>query len=190
MNIFILSEDPVVAAQMQCDKHVVKMITESAQMLSTAHRYLDGNVTKRRSRSGKRIIDHWEHPNETLYKVVHLNHPCTQWTIECSANYMWHYNHFKALAEEYTHRYGKIHASWNLLGKFLQNIPDNIPKTENITPFRLAMGDTPEFNNPKNPVESYRRFYESKQNRFKMTWKKRNIPYWFNKCLVDITVPI
>ena len=43
MNIFYLDRDPVIAAQMMCDKHVVKMILESAQMLSTAHRVLDGD---------------------------------------------------------------------------------------------------------------------------------------------------
>ena len=53
MNIFILNDDPVIAAKEQCDKHVVKMIVESAQMLSTAHRMLDGVMDKRRSKSGK-----------------------------------------------------------------------------------------------------------------------------------------
>ena len=53
MNIFILDNDPVIAAQMQCDKHVVKMIVESAQMLSTVHRMLDGKMERRLSKSGK-----------------------------------------------------------------------------------------------------------------------------------------
>ena len=74
MNIFILSEDPTKAAQLQCDKHVVKMIVESAQMLSTAHRMLDGYVEKRPSKSGKRMINYWVHPKpykeELLYKAV------------------------------------------------------------------------------------------------------------------------
>ena len=56
MNIFILHEDPVVAAQMLCDRHVPKMIVESAQMLSTAHRLLDGIPEKRPSKSGKTIM--------------------------------------------------------------------------------------------------------------------------------------
>ena len=42
MNIFVLDKDPHIAAQMHCDRHVPKMIVESAQMLSTAHRLLDG----------------------------------------------------------------------------------------------------------------------------------------------------
>ena len=56
MNIFILDTDPIVAAQWQCDKHVVKMIVESAQMLSTAHRILDGEQTRRPSKSGKTMV--------------------------------------------------------------------------------------------------------------------------------------
>ena len=60
MNIFILDEDPVVAAQLQCDKHVVKMIVECAQMLSTAHRMLDGEEYRAPSKSGKRIVKKWQ----------------------------------------------------------------------------------------------------------------------------------
>ena len=85
MNIFILDKHPVVAAQQQCDKHVVKMIVESAQMLSTAHRMLDGHVEKRLSKSGKRMINYWYHnipeKEELLYKAVHHGHPCTVWTM-------------------------------------------------------------------------------------------------------------
>ena len=52
MNIFVLDRNPVIAAQMQCDKHIVKMIVESGQMLSTAHRMLDAEVTRGPSKSG------------------------------------------------------------------------------------------------------------------------------------------
>ena len=43
MNIFYLHPDPTIAAQMMCDKHVLKMVLETAQLLSTAHRELDGD---------------------------------------------------------------------------------------------------------------------------------------------------
>ena len=59
MNIFVLSTDPVKAAQQQCDKHVPKMVVESAQMLSTAHRILDGVLTRRKSISGKTMSKSW-----------------------------------------------------------------------------------------------------------------------------------
>ena len=105
MNIFILDTCPVKAAQLQCDKHVVKMIVESAQMLSTAHRMLDGYVEKRPSKSGKRMSNYWVHPKhsheELLYKAVHHGHPCTVWTMQTNANYEWHYKHFIALKDPY-----------------------------------------------------------------------------------------
>ena len=59
MNIFRLHDDPVISAQMMCDKHVVKMVTEYGQLLSTAHRVLDGTVERRPSKSGKRMVDHY-----------------------------------------------------------------------------------------------------------------------------------
>jgi hypothetical protein len=61
----------------------------------------------------------------------------------------------------------------------LKQHPENIPKFS-LSQFRLAMGSNPECMDPQNPVESYRKFYETKQERFKMSWSKRNIPEWFN----------
>ena len=81
MNIFILDNDPVIAAQMQCDKHVVKMIVESAQMLSTAHRMIDGVMEKRLSKSFRATpyykLDEKDNREDILYKAVHFNHPST-----------------------------------------------------------------------------------------------------------------
>ena len=77
MNIFILDNDPAIAAKLQCDKHVVKMIVESAQMLSTAHRMLDGDQELRPSKSGKRMVKYWVLPDsreEIIYKAVHTCH--------------------------------------------------------------------------------------------------------------------
>jgi len=160
MNIFKLDESPITSAQMQCDKHVVKMPLESAQMLCTAHRLLDG-----------------DEGNEHLYKVAHPKHPCTLWTMESIANYHWHYNHWVALCKEYTHRYGKTHLSFTKFGDILKVQPKNIP-IGILTPFRLAMGSNPEcmFDDP---VKSYRAFYKTKQARFEMKWTKRKVPEWF-----------
>ena len=78
MNLFYLHKNPITAAQMHCDQHVVKMLVETAQMLSTAHRVLDGEKTKRPSVSGKRMVDYYVHPDpileHTLYKAVHFKH--------------------------------------------------------------------------------------------------------------------
>ena len=108
MNIFILNNDPVRAAQAQCDKHIVKMPLESAQMLSTAHRILDGTETKRPSKSGKTMVKYWTLDNlyeDVMYSVAHRGHPCTVWSMETNANYNWHYEHFVALCDEYKYRY-------------------------------------------------------------------------------------
>lgn len=181
MNIFILSEDPVQSAILQCDKHVVKMILESAQMLSSVHRMLDGTLTKMPSKSGKTMVKAWllDEPRDAkLYKAVHIGHPCTVWTTESLENYDWHYKHFEALSLEYTYRYGKQHKSWVDLGEILATAPNNIPKIGQ-TPFKLAMGAAPECINESDPVGSYRAFYQTKQDRFKMVWSKRDIPEWF-----------
>jgi hypothetical protein len=180
MNIFILDNDPVIAAQEQCDKHVVKMIVESAQMLSTVHRMLDGVMERRPSKSGA-MLQYWklnDQRESILYKACHFNHPSTVWTRESKANYQWHYQHFIALCDEYTYRYGKVHSTDTKLRIALQQIPTNIPE-KHMTPFKLAMGSNPECI-LEDAVESYRRFYETKQKRFTMVWTKRPVPKWFN----------
>lgn len=182
MNIFILDKDPVKAAQLQCDKHVVKMVLESAQMLSTVHRVLDGKLTKIPSKSGKTMVKHWEldHHDDVIYKAVHVGHPCTVWSMESNNNYNWHYVHFVALHNEFIYRYGKTHKSFDDLGEILKSPPRNIPVGP-LTPFKLAMGAAPECINPQDPVGSYRAFYQTKQARFSMDWTKRNIPEWFER---------
>ena len=103
MNIFVTDPDPVISAQTLCDKHVVKMVLESAQMLSTAWREYSSEYAD-------------EHE---LYKTAHLNHPCSIWVRLARENYRWLYKHFVALCEEYTHRYEKTHASARLKGPLM-----------------------------------------------------------------------
>ena len=184
MNIFILDEDPRIAASMHCDKHVPKMVVESAQMLSTAHRMLDGVETKKRSRSGKTMSKYYllgDTREHHLYNAVHFNHPCTIWSRESAQNYLWHYELFIALCDEYTKRYGKIHLTDRSLREHLKVTPNNIPDIE-MTPFRLAMKSNPECMDESDPVESYRKFYMTKQERFKMEWKNAQTPHWFQTC--------
>lgn len=89
MNIFYLDSCPAEAARMQCDKHVVKMILETAQLLSTAHHELDG-----------------ESP---AYKPTHKNHPSAVWVRNSLQHYAWTVSHLAALGSEYQRRYGKVH---------------------------------------------------------------------------------
>jgi hypothetical protein len=180
MNIFVLDKDPKQAAIEHCDKHVVKMIVESAQMLSTAHRILDGDECKRPSKSGKRIVQYWELPDDRehiLYKAVHMKHPCTIWSMESSENYKWHWDLFSYLCDEYTYRYGKIHSTDTLLRDKLEQLPTNIPHGQ-MTKFKLAMGSNPECMF-EDPIKSYRAFYKTKQARFSMDWTNRKTPQWW-----------
>ena len=110
MNIFYLDKDPRKAAELQYNKHVVKMILESAQMLCTVHRYFG---------------------NENVpYKSTHLNHPSTVWARTNNRNYMWLYQHMMALGDEYTKRYNKKHLTITKCKIPLANQPENIPHEE------------------------------------------------------------
>ncbi len=178
MNIFILDKDPVIAAQMQCDKHVVKMIVESAQMLSTVHRYLDGSEFTSYSKNGRKI-KRWCHWTDTvppirLYKSVMINHPCTIWSWRSLDNYIWHCEHALALCAEYTHRYGKRHKTQQILEWCGINYPYNLYH-KGLTEFAQAMPD--EYKDP-DPVQAYRAYYLGEKAGF-AKWTKRNTPEWY-----------
>jgi len=181
MNIFVLDESPVVSAQMMCDKHIPKMIVEAAQMLSTAHRMLDGYSEKRPSKSGKRMINYWVHPNNnleaSLYKAVHHGHPCTKWTMESKANYDWHYDHFVALCDEFKYRFGKPHMTSEKLTETLQRAPDNIPDIP-MTPFAQAMSHYPECIVEGDAIQAYRNYYHVAKP-FAKWAKGRAAPSWW-----------
>ena len=181
MNIFILDEDPQIAAQSQCDIHVRKMILESAQMLCTTHRVLDGIMSKQPSKSGKTLQKHWTLPDKrenTLYKACHVNHPCTLWVRKSIGNYEWLYDHFIYLSYEYTHRFNKIHASYLLLSDILKEAPKNIP-TMVRTEFAIAINEElyPNCKIKGDVVQSYRNYYNAKD--IDMEWTKRSAPEWF-----------
>lgn len=191
MNVFPLELDedisypcPVESAKSQCDKHVVKMPTESGQMLSTVHRMLDGKLVMRPSKTGKRMVKYWDlfegaddlEMEMLLYRPVHMHHPCTVWTMQTESNYRWHWEHMRALCEEYTYRYGKTHGAEKVLWA-LRTPPRNIPEGP-LTKMPLAMKANPECMK-EDVVESYRLYYQTKQERFKMAWTKREVPEWF-----------
>ena len=137
MNIFYVYPDPADAAICLPDKLVVKMPLESAQMLSTAHRVLNG--------------DDWCDFNG-IYKTAHINHPCSIWARESLQNYTWLYYHFYALCQEYTNRYDRQHLSFTKLNHILCEAPINIPDI-GLTTMPQAMPD--EYKN-SDPVKAYR----------------------------------
>ena len=105
---------------------------------------------------------------------------------------------FYQLCREYTYRYGKKHKTANLLDE-LYHKPHNIKrdfisekkhkwankhfdtyyKWGRLTTPPLAMKSNPECMFPDDPVKSYRKFYKTKQARFKMAWTNRAQPEWF-----------
>ncbi len=164
MNIFVLDYDPKLAAQYHMDVHVVKMIIESGQLLSTACHLIG--------------IDKSEIP----YKKTHAHHPCTKWVLESSANFDWLFKLLFYLHKEYTYRYGKIHKSARWLSQFLRLqtlMREMLPKTGGLTPFAQAM---PDFCKAKDPVNAYRNLYFNVKSRMKRAgWRKtRKMPRWYS----------
>jgi len=139
MNIFHLSNDPVISAKAMTNKHIVKMVVELAQLLSTAHWVIDPETPY----SG------------TLYKVTHQNHPSAVWIRQSDSNYLWAYKHFCALCEEYTDRYSKVHKTDQQLRHTLGHYPSGIPQGKQTT-FRMAM---PDIYQKDDPVQAYRMYY-------------------------------
>ena len=182
MNIFVLDENPVTSAKMMCDKHVVKMIVESAQMLSTAHRMIDGNEYSDKTKSGRKI-KRWKHPNpnleNTLYKACHTGHPSTLWVMESAYNYHWLYRHMMALNTEFKMRYGHIldHKTVQLLEGALMYPPKNISLNTIATDPPPAMPDYCKI--PGDSVASYKKYYIYEKQRF-ATWKSPStVPAWY-----------
>lgn len=179
MNIFVLDRDPITAAQMLCDSHVVKMIVESCQLLSTHDR----------------LINRWD-DDSLLYKPTHQNHPCRV-CLYNEANRRWLERHLNALIFEYWVRFGKRHKCTDLLHKYWyvancthcshdhmhgtdahrravvdicgkQSLPKCMPDE-----FKLGGEDM------DSVVMSYRNYYKHKQKTLKyFRYTNREIPEW------------
>lgn len=164
MNRFIIDHDPIQIAQALCDKHVVKMPLEEAQMLSTVVRQLDPDYAD-------------EHG---LYRTAHKNHPCTLWAGKSRLNYNFSFRLLVAMLDEYTYRYGKVHASSRLLPALSHGIV--LLPEEDVTAHPECFGEEKHLvSGAWWPVDSYRKFYMTKQRRFKMVWTKRPVPEWFEE---------
>jgi hypothetical protein len=147
MNIFILNKDPVIAAQMQMNCHVVKMLLEGTQILCNC-------------------FDQKDVP----YKRTHYNHPCCVWTRKSLSNFNWLKNHAIALSDEYTYRYGKIHKCRLVIDSL--KTPD-ITDID-LTSFALVLPD--EFKS-NDAVKSYLDYYSNVKLKLKrVKWTKRKMP--------------
>ena len=185
MNIFYLDSDPKTCAEMHCDKHVVKMIIEYAQLMSTAHRVLDGNEYTDLTANGRRI-KRWrlfDDREQQLMKASHINHPSGVWCRDTDSNYEWLYTMWYYLCQEYTHRYGKTHACARL-DWLLCLVPDRIKKGEFYAPTPAMpqdlkiLAENPISGRKYDVLASYKNYYIKEKASF-AKWKNRNIPEWF-----------
>lgn len=180
MNIFYLSHNTSECAKYHNDKHVVKMILEYSQLLSTAHRVLDGYETTHLTDT-LRWQKVWKLPNQldsVLYKATHMNHPSAIWVRKSSKNYLWLHSMLVDLCWEYTFRYNKTHKCQSSgLVAALSNLPKSI-NLGNFTQPTPAMPD--EFIVPNDSISSYRRYYNASKQHL-ANWKNRQVPTWYNK---------
>lgn len=173
MNIFALHIEPKVAAEYHCDSHVVKMIVESCQMLSTAHRVC-GSDKAQLSEIG-------------AMKAFNENHPCNRWVIASASNYEWLSRLAFWLCEEYTYRYGKRHANQSTI-EYLMAFKPNI-EDFGLQPFALAMPDEikkyaqNEFKlhtNLGQTIMCYRVYYAYGKSKI-LKYTKRQQPSWIEE---------
>jgi len=183
MNIFYLHNDPKTCAEMHNDKHCIKMILEYAQLLSTAHRVIDGVELEGISASGRKR-KFWtlgDSRDYTLYKATHINHPSAIWCRQSYANYVWLSKLLTELCREYTYRYGKVHkVELSGLEEELMYPPTNIPHHVAFTEPTPAMPDDVKV--AGDSIKSYRNYYINNKTHL-ASWRgkvnSRNIPNWF-----------
>lgn len=160
MNIFYLDRNAKVAASYHCDKHVVKMILESAQLLSTAHHIIDGE------------------PSIECYKATHKNHPSALWARHTGLNYRWLWELTENLCREYTLRYKKTHkVEGSGLLERLENKPYELSDGTFSEPPQ-CMPD--EYKVANNSVEAYRNYYKGAKSGFAIWYKNPELkPVWW-----------
>lgn len=178
MNIFYLDKNPRVAAEYHCDKHVVKMILESAQLLCSAHRFIDGKMHIGLSQSGRKqkrwTLD--DSRENVLYKAGWSNHPSAIWARSHIDHYRYLFDLFSFLIDEYKYRYkGKDHKCQELIPHLI-DAPFNINFEGNWQEPPQAMPE--ECKVPGDSVTAYRNYYIMHKSRF-AKWTRRASPEWY-----------
>ena len=163
MNIFFLDYDTQKCAQYHCDKHVVKMILETAQLLCGVHHMIDQSSTTHRLST-----------DQVPYKLSHKNHPCAIWSRESLSNYLYLCDLGLELCKEYTFRYEKTHKSQQVIEWCLDNKPNiidiNFTTPPKAMPEEYKVGDV---------IESYRNYYRGAKREF-CKWKNGHVPSWLS----------
>ncbi len=186
MNIFALSRSPQESARQMLDKHIVKMPTETCQMLHTNIVYMQYVHTYGKEPQLKDLKAFHQEIGSELMKPAMLNHPSTIWARQSLDNFDWLLYHGVSLCGEYTHRYEKEHGTQKrivdcgLYREFIEN--HNYPLDE-LTPVSIAMDDMYRIENTFDDewdfvIESYRHYYLEGKWRF-AEWRKDRRPEWF-----------
>lgn len=174
MNIFYLHDDPIESARMHCDKHVVKMVIEYAQLLSTSHRILDGTSYQGKTKLG-RNIKRWRLSDpikeNVIYKASHIKHPCAMWVRDNAIQYKFMYDMFIALCDEYTHRYNRVHLTDTKLRSVISEIPTEIEKGKWSLPPQCMPDDVKR----ESVIEAYHKYYAVYKKDF-AKWTRRAVP--------------
>ena len=156
MNVFILDYDVKKCAEYHCDKHVVKMILETAQLLCGVHHVVETQT-------------------EIPYRLSHKNHPSAIWSRESLSNYLYLCELGLELCKEYTYRYGKRHKSQDVIEWCLDKKPNIVDKGFTEPP--KAMPDEYKVDSV---VESYRNYYKGAKSGFAV-WRNREVPEWYKQ---------
>lgn len=178
MNIFILDENPAIAAQMLCDKHIVKMPLETAQLLS--------NVFSTALKVPNPFVSIINQNIEVPYKLTHNNHPCSLWARQSEGTFRWLIKYGKELCTEYTWRYKRKHKSEEVINWCDSNKDLLIFQSTDIQAFVQALPDRYKCSSP---ITAYRKYYLHEKMRFAKWEKVREAPDWIigNHCTTVIS---
>jgi hypothetical protein len=155
MNIFLLSLDAQECAELACNKHIIKQILESAQLLCSQFQ-----------------------PGAAPYKRTHYNHPCSIWTRQSKQNFEWLLDYSYCLLNEYTFRYEKIHKSKTVIDWCKNNYKKLKLPNIGLTEHPQCFGDYKHLICPGDPVKGYRNYYIQAKSHLK-SYKNREVPKWF-----------
>lgn len=161
MNIFFLDKDHQKAAEYLCNRHVVKMTLETAQILST-------------------VVNEKNLTFYPVYKSTHKNHPCVKWANESYCNAMWLVNHGLSIADEYQNRYKKEHKSEEVITRCFQNLACTKKSDWHSIHMTNPPQCMPEKYQQKDTVQAYRDYYIGEKSSFAV-WPEGKTPYWWPK---------
>lgn len=189
MNIFALSRCPEESAMQMLDKHVVKMPTETCQMLHTNLLYMQYVHLHKTEPKLRELKKFHEALGSELMKPAMLNHPSTIWARQSRDNFKWLFRHGRRLCHEYTWRYNKVHGTqvrvedcW----QYKDLINGHKFPLQELTPVSIAMDDQyripndMEISNWDHVIRSYRHYYLEGKWRF-AEWRQNRRPDWFPK---------